>query len=387
MNLLRPGPAPAVDRASGRAHSGSVDRAIVGLAGASLVALLLGLERSEHPVAAALLALVLTALSSAGFLWARTRGRRVVAAYFAVQLPLAFLVFGMAGASTGASLFLVLLVMQAVLVLPPGWALLVAAPTPLAHLGMPAPDAVREGVGLFVAATFAYVLTLLHVREQRARAELAAVNDRLRRAAAQAEELATVRERNRLAGDIHDGLGHHLTVVQMQLQAARTVLDADPERAGELLDKARHQTREALAEVRRSVSALREPESGPALPEVLATLARDSCDGGVETSVDVRGPARPLPPGTAESLFRSAQEGLTNVRKHADAGQALVVLDYTRPGVVRLEVRDDGLGRLDGVRAGFGLRGLTERVRALGGTLAVEACDGRGLTLRVEVPG
>lgn len=378
---------PVVDRASGRAHSGGVERAIVGLAGASLVALLLGLERSEYPVAAALLAVVLTALATAGFAWARTRGRRVAVAYFAVQLPLAFAVFGVAGATTGAALLLVLLVMQAVLVLPPAWALVVAALTPLAHLGMPAPDVVREGVGALVAATFAYVLTLLHLREQAARAELAAANDRLRRAAAQAEELATARERNRLARDIHDGLGHHLTVVQMQLRAARTVLDADPQRAGELLDKAGHQTREALAEVRRSVSALHGSDPEPELPDALASLARDSCDGGVDTTVDVRGPCRPLTAPTAESLFRSAQEGLTNVRKHAGAGQALVVLDYTRPDVVRLEVRDDGLGRLDGVRTGFGLRGLTERVRALGGTLAVEPGDGRGLTLRVELPG
>ncbi len=362
-------------------------RAIVGLAGAALLALFLGLGRSDYPIVAVALALVFTALATAGFAWVQTRGRPVAAAYFAVQLPLAFLVFGIAGATTGGALLLVLLVIQAVLVLPPGWALLVAALTPLAHLGMPAPDAVREGVGALVAATFAYVLTLLHVREQRARTALTAANDRLRRAAEQAEELATARERNRLARDIHDGLGHHLTVVQMQLQAARTVLGPDPERAGELLDKAQHQTREALADIRRSVSALREPGPGPALPDVLATLARDSCDGGVETSVDVRGPSRPLPPQTAESLFRSAQEGLTNVRKHADAEQAVVVLDYTRPDVVRLEVRDDGRGQPDGAPDGFGLRGLSERVRALGGTLAVEPGDGRGLTLRVELPG
>jgi two-component system sensor histidine kinase DesK len=75
------------------------------------------------------------------------------------------------------------------------------------------------------------------------------------------------------------------------------------------------------------------------------------------------------------------------VRKHADAGQALVVLDYTRPDVVRLEVRDDGRGQPDGAPSGFGLRGLSERVRALGGTLAVEPGDGRGLTLRVDLPG
>ncbi len=364
-----------------------MSRAVVALAGASLVALLLGVGGTEHPVAAIVLALLFTALATVGFAWVRDRGAAVRAAYFVVQLPLGFLVFGLAGATTGGGLLLVLLVAQAVLVLPPGWALLVAALTPLVHVGMAPGDAVREGYGMLVAAGFSYVLTLLHVREQRARAELAAANDQLRRAAEQADELATARERNRLARDIHDGLGHHLTVVQMQLQAARTVLGPEPERAAQLLEKAEHQTREALADVRLSVSALRETPDGPALPDVLAALARDSCDGGVATTVDVRGPSRPLPPQTAESLFRSAQEGLTNVRKHADADRAVVVLDYTRPDVVRLEVRDDGRGVDGGAASGFGLRGLSERVRGLGGTVAMEPGDGRGLTLRVEVPG
>jgi signal transduction histidine kinase len=72
-------------------------------------------------------------------------------------------------------------------------------------------------------SAFTIVITELLVREQRARAELAAANERLRGYAAQAEQLATTQERNRLARDIHDGLGHHLTVVQMLLQAARAV--------------------------------------------------------------------------------------------------------------------------------------------------------------------
>ena len=81
------------------------------------------------------------------------------------------------------------------------------------------------------------------------------------RVRAEAGELATTGERNRVARDIHDGLGHHLTVVQMQLQAARAVLAADPARADALLDKAQQQSGEALADVRRSVAALREPRS------------------------------------------------------------------------------------------------------------------------------
>ena len=360
-----------------------MSRALVALAGASLLALLLGLGRSPHPAAAVALALLFTALATAGFAWVRSRGPRIRAAYFAVQLPLGVLVFGLAGATTGGGLLLVVLVVQAVLVLPLGWAVVVAALTPLAHVGMAGSDAVREGAGMLAAAAFAFVLTLLHVREQQARAELAVANEQLRSSAEQAEQLATARERNRLARDIHDGLGHHLTVVQMQLQAAGAVLDRDPQRATSLLAKAQHQTSEALADVRRSVSSLRE---APALPEVLASLARDASDVGIDTSVAVRGTPRDVSTETAESLFRTAQEGLTNVRKHSGAARAHLVLDYTRPDVVSLEVNDDG-GRSPENSGGFGLRGLGERVRGPGGTLALEPLDGRGHRLRVELPG
>ena len=145
--------------------------------------------------------------------------------------------------------------------------------------------------------------------------------------------------------------------------------------------------REALSDVRRSVSSLREATLAPALPEGLASLARDTSDVGIETSVAVRGTARDVSAETAESLFRSAQEGLTNVRKHSGATQARVVLDYTRPDVVKLEVHDDGGRPLQTAGGGFGLRGLGERVRGLGGGLVLEPADGRGHTLRVELPG
>jgi signal transduction histidine kinase len=94
-----------------------------------------------------------------------------------------------------------------------------------------------------------------------------------------------------------------------------------------------------------------------------------------------------VPAETAESLFRAAQEGLTNVRKHSGAARAEVVLDYTRPDVVSLEVHDDGTRAADAAGGGFGLLGLGERVRALGGALALERGSGAGHVLRVELPG
>ena len=193
-------------------------------------------------------------------------------------------------------------------------------------------DGLRNGLGTLAAAAFTAVVTELLRREQQARAELAEANARLRGYAAQAEELATTQERNRVARDIHDGLGHHLTVVQMQVQAARAVLPSDPAKADAVLAKAQQQSTEALAEVRRSVAALREPRTMPPLGDALAALAADTSAAGVPTDA-ARSPApsAPLPPDVEESLFRAAQEGLTNVRKHAAAG--------SRPAGARLRRR------------------------------------------------
>lgn len=366
-----------------------MNRALSVLTGAALVVLLLGLQQAEHVPATVVLGVVLAGTVTLGFSWVQRRSRAVAAGYFAVALALGYVLFGVAGGSTGVLLMLVVLVIQAVLLLPLPWAAVVTALVPLVHVGMSWSDGLRNGADTLVAAVFAAVLTTLHVREQRARAELAEVNAQLRRYAAQAEELATTRERNRMARDIHDGLGHHLTVVQMQLQAAGAVLDTDRARAVDLLEKAQRQSREALADVRRSVATLREPRAGAALPDALHTLATESTEAGVATAVEVLGPERDLPSETEESLYRVAQEGLTNVRKHARAASARVVLDYGSAGTVRVEVRDDGQGapgRQDGP-SGYGLTGLRERVTGLGGRLSVDSAPGKGLALSAELPG
>lgn len=307
-------------------------------------------------------------------------------AYVAVMLPLSFLVFGLANAGVGATLLLLVLVSQSVRLLPLPAAVAVAAAVPLVHVGMEWGPGLRNGLGTLAAAAFTLVVTALLLREQRARAELATAHERLRGYAAQAEELATARERNRLARDIHDGLGHHLTVVQMQVQAARAVLGHDPEQADAVLAKAQQQASDALAEVRRSVAALREPRTVPPLRTALEGLAAETSAAGVPTVLDVDGEARELPADTTETLFRAAQEGLTNVRKHAAATSARLTLAY-HPGRVRLDVRDDGAGLPDQPGEGFGLLGLRERAADLGGRVELAPAAGAGTVLRVEVPG
>ncbi|NYJ06733.1 sensor histidine kinase [Petropleomorpha daqingensis] len=362
-------------------------RALVVLACLALVTLAVEVTDAPHPVLGIGLAVGYTLLATVGFLWVeRQRRWALSAAYVLVQVLLGYAVFGYGGAGVGATLLLCVLVSQAVLLLPLPVAVVLALAVPLVHLGMSPGAFVRNGLGVLAAAVFTAVVTELLRREQRSRAELATAHEQLRGYAAQAEELATTQERNRVARDIHDGLGHHLTVVQMQVQAARAVLGTDPDRADAVLARAQDSATEALAEVRRSVAALRAERPRPPLRTSLEGLAAEASAAGIPTELRVTGDVRPLPADAEESLFRAAQEALTNVRKHAEAGSATVVLDFRGPATVRLEVCDDGRG-LVARGSGFGLVGIRERAAQLGGRLDVTSAPGGGTTLLVEVPG
>ena len=301
-------------------------------------------------------------------------GRRVwwAAGYVGVQLALGFAVFSLSGAAVGAVLLLVVLVAQSVLLLPLPAAIAVAAVLPLVHLGMQWPRVLGEALGTLAVSTFTLIVTELLVRERRARAELAVAHERLRGYTAQAEQLATIQERNRLARDIHDGVGHHLTVVQMLLEAARAVIPtAGPDRLDAMLANAQDSrgrpSPRSGGRWRRCVSTA--PSSptrcGSSPPKRRRRASRPSWTSGARR--------RPLRADVDESLFRAAQEGLTNVRKHADATRTAVVLDFQDDDHVRLEVRDDGRG-LAGQRAdGFGLAGLRERMASIGGHLSLRS--------------
>jgi signal transduction histidine kinase len=362
-----------------------VNRALPTLAAAALLVMLLEAAPSRTILPAGALGLVFVVWSVAGYRWALSRGRVTRVGYLAVALALGFVVFDLAGAGVGSTLLLVVVVVQAVMLLPLRWAIVVALLVPLVHVGMPMLDGLRQVVSTGLACVFAFVLAALHLREQQARSELAVANTRLTELSAQAEELATMRERTRVARDIHDGLGHHLTVVGMQVQAARAVLRRDPAKADGLLSLAEDQARQALASVRESVAALREARPAQRLSEQLEALALESTAAGLPTSVDVQGAERRLGSDVQVALYRAAQEGLTNIHKHANAHTAVLRLVYL-PSSVSLEVRDDGRG-LGGDPGGFGLVGIRERVDRLGGSLAVESTPGTGVAVRVEVPG
>jgi signal transduction histidine kinase len=222
-------------------------------------------------------------------------------------------------------------------------------------------------------------------RAERLMLELEGANVKLAAYATQAEELAMTEERNRLAREIHDNLGHFLTIVNVQIEAARVVMDSNPDRALDALDKAQELTLKGLARVRESVATLREsPVSNRPLSEAIAALVEDAKSGGIVTEFVVSGEEFALDQKVALALYRAVQEGLTNVRKHARASRIDVLLDYQRSRV-RLEVRDNGVGATE-TTGGFGLLGIQERMRLLGGSLNTLTSVGRGFRLVASVP-
>ncbi|MCB9434615.1 MAG: sensor histidine kinase [Ardenticatenaceae bacterium] len=238
-----------------------------------------------------------------------------------------------------------------------------------------------------------FVQLVLSADEQRHKAEqlatdLEAANHQLAAYAAQAEELATTKERNRIAREIHDTLGHYLTVVNMQIKAAQAVMAQQPEKAQDVLQKAQKLTEEGLTAVRQSVSALRDSPLGQkSLSVALADLLAETENSGIVTQFDIAGQPRPLDAKLDLTLYRAVQEGLTNIRKHARASRVDLLLDYRAADQVQLQIKDNGVGTAVSPTNGFGLLGLRERVHLLGGRLETETTPGNGFKLVITLPG
>ncbi|GAB2483594.1 sensor histidine kinase [Streptosporangium sandarakinum] len=198
----------------------------------------------------------------------------------------------------------------------------------------------------------------------------------------QAHEAGILDERQRMAREIHDTLAQGLTGIITQLRAAQRVEDSDTHVAL-ALDLAR----ESLTEARRSVAALHPHQLDDAhLPEAMTTLARNWAQStGVDLHVEVTGDRIPLSPAIEVTLFRVAQEALTNVAKHAGATRAGLTLSYTG-AVVLLDVRDDGTGIRDPGGRGFGLSSMRQRLRGVGGSLEIESTPGEGTAVSATVP-
>jgi len=206
---------------------------------------------------------------------------------------------------------------------------------------------------------------------------------------ARSTRLGAVEERNRLAREIHDTLAQGLTATALQLESADALLDAGSEGVHEPLRRALSLTRSNLEEARRSVLDLRaSPLEGRPLSEALKSLVdRWEVETGVNARYGAVNGSRPLPPSVEAALYRTCQEALTNVARHAGAGRVTVRLVAT-PDLVRLVVQDDGQGfDVSAVPADrHGIVGMRERAEVLGGSLEVHSSPGAGTRIEAAVP-
>ncbi|WP_338865355.1 sensor histidine kinase [Myxococcus stipitatus] len=221
--------------------------------------------------------------------------------------------------------------------------------------------------------------TIVMVREALGRAELARLHVELHSAQALLAAREREGERLRIARELHDSLGHHLTALSLNLEAA--VYTAREPDSLEHLRRAREASRVLMAEVRQSVSALR--ESPTPLLETLRELAQGA--PGLTVHLDVPGALVLASAEATHSLIRCVQEVLTNTLRHAQATQLWVRITSEADGGVRVLTRDDGQGA-NAPTPGAGLRGMRERFVRLGGHVEWRATVGRGWELEAWLP-
>ena len=203
---------------------------------------------------------------------------------------------------------------------------------------------------------------------------------------------ATLQERTRLAQELHDTVEQTLTGIALQLDTTSKLFEARPENASHHLEMARSLVSQSQVDVRRSVWDLRSRALEQFdLPGALLTSGKQLTDGAnMRFEVFAKGRVRPLSETVEENLLRVAQEAVTNVIKHCEATTVTIELDYGAQNIV-LEVKDNGHGFEQQNSAGpkeghFGLLGMSERAKRLGGELAVTSEPGKGTTVRIQVP-
>lgn len=200
-------------------------------------------------------------------------------------------------------------------------------------------------------------------------------------------ELEVLRERARLARDIHDGVTQLVTAALMNMGAAEREIDGDPGSARQALHTARQLSREALGDLRRSIWNLRAGlKQGQSLEAALWEAAGPLTQAGVACTVQVHGAERSLPGEVEAAALSVAREALSNVLRHARASAVDVNLSIG-PACATLAVTDDGAGFTGEPRAqSFGLLGMEERARSVGGALRLQSYPGQGTRVEAELP-
>lgn len=231
--------------------------------------------------------------------------------------------------------------------------------------------------------------------------ELEEAHRQLAQSAEKEQELAVLQERTRLAREMHDTIGHALVLISVKLEAAQRLRTRDPERSDQELEATKQIARETMSALRASIADLRSPSlEYEHINQALSRSARELAQRGnlsvsytLQTDLDV------LPEAVEEALWKVSQEAFTNIERHAQANRVEVRISR-RGELLLLCIHDDGVGlpaelsRADGdgevvyssPEGHYGLRGMRERVEAIGGRLMLHSGEGQGTMIEVEVP-
>lgn len=216
--------------------------------------------------------------------------------------------------------------------------------------------------------------------------ELQKVYAELQEARLHSMRYAALVERTRLAQEVHDGLGHQLTSLIVQLQALEIMLPGDPKQAAAAVPAMLDDARKAMAEVRFAVREWRDDESGLGLVAVQGLVWQTAARSQLALDFEQEGSISDWPTEVSVAIYRTVQEALTNIMRHAHATAATVKVEE-REGRVTLTISDNGHYTVDTpLSPGFGLQGIMERARALSGSYTLSPNQPHGLTLQVTFP-
>lgn len=215
--------------------------------------------------------------------------------------------------------------------------------------------------------------------------ELKEVNRKLKEYSFKVEELTIENERNRVAQEIHDSLGHSLTALIMQLDFIEKIMNKDIEKSRKTLIKSQNLARDCMKDVRKAVYALKDNKTSKGIIFSINKLIENiNFTEGVNISLDYSDNIETLPPEYKNIIYKIIQETITNGIRHGEAGEFNIEL-YMNNGEIKLSIKDNGKG-CNKVIKGNGLQGIQHRIESIGGSVEICTEEGKGFVLDVNVP-
>ena len=210
------------------------------------------------------------------------------------------------------------------------------------------------------------------------------LNKELMEANIRLNEMTIVEERNRIARDLHDTIGHGLTGTIMGLEMVQVLIDDDLEKAKDMISNLKDRSRENLVRVREVVNTLNPNENiSKGIESFEELIASFKASTNVEIDFEIQGQVFKINPNINIVIYRIIQEGLTNAIRHGKADKIQISLSFNKKDV-DLYIKDNGSG-VEGINKGFGLKSMEDRVFSLGGTISFMSKDGFTILARIPV--